>query len=558
MVAGFGADWQFEDLPARREARARQFLVAMRALILLFILAGCCLAGEAERLAHDAAKAARAGDYVRAFSLYSRAAQLSPYSTYSQQSRAMLAAAASNEQVRFGPSASRTPEAPPTEARGQQEALLGSIDAETLAATRRPLPPIHLEATDAVRDIHETATAKKLWETVLKGYGLDAVFDESVQGTAPVRLNLDGANYRQAIHALELVTNTIAIPVSENLLLVATNSANAQTQFEPAAAIAIPLPQAIANEDATEIANTVRQALEIRTVMVDASRRLLLIRDRYAKVLAAQALCEELFGYPQDVVLEVEFREVTRRAMDRFGLNLPTSFPVRVFTTWLNNRITPAEGFLNYLSFGGGASLVGIGIASSEAVAFMSRSDSKTIYRAEVRGSSGKESTLSLGQEYPILKSSFLSGPTQQPGSSVFFPQVDFKQIGFQVKAKPVVWRNTVTMDLTVSVSLLTGESSNGIPVLSNRETTTRLRMENGQLIAVAGLLRKEEAQNLSGLAGLSQMPGIGALFRQTTNVKEDSEVLILIQPRVVQNRSGRMASTGWWTGTSTRFLAPL
>lgn len=530
----------------------------MRALILLFVLAGCCLAGEAERLARDAAKAARAGDYVRAFSLYSRAAQLSPYSTYSWQSRAMLAAAASNEQVRFGPSASSTPEAPPAEAPGQEEALLGSIDAETLAATRRPLPPIRLEATDAVRDINEAATARKLWETVLKGYGLDAVFDESVQEVAPVRLNLDGANYRQAIHALELVTNTIAIPVSENLLLVATNSANMQTQFEPAAAIAIPLPQAIVNEDATEIANTVRQALEIRTVMVDASRRLLLIRDRYAKVLAAQALCEELFGYPQDVVLEVEFREVTRHAMDRFGLNLPTSFPVRVFTTWLNNQISPAEGFLNYLSFGGGASLVGIGIASSEAVAFMSRSDSKTIYRAEVRGSSGKESTLSLGQEYPILRSSFLSGPTQQPGSSVFFPQVDFKQIGFQVKAKPVVWRDTVTMDLTVSVSLLTGESSNGIPVLSNRETTTRLRMESGQLIAVAGLLRKEEARNLSGLAGLSQMPGIGALFRQTTNVKEDSEVLILIQPRVVHNRSGRMASAGWWTGTSTRFLAPL
>lgn len=530
----------------------------MRALILLFFLAGSCLAGEAEHLAHGAAKAARAGDYVRAFSLYSRAAQLSPYSTYSQQSRAMLAAAATNEQVRFGPPPSDEPELPLSEVSAEQAALLGRIDAETLAATRNPLPPTHLEANDAVRDLSQTAAPKQLWETVLKGYGLDAVFDDTVQDAASVGLRLDGADYREAIRALELVTNTIAIPVAENLLLVAANNANTQTQLEPTAAIAIPLPQAIANEDATEIANTVRQALEIRTVMVDASRRLLLIRDRYAKVLAAQALAMELIGFPQDVVLDVEFREVTRRSMDRFGLNLPTSFPVRVFTTWLNNQFTPAEGFLNYVSFGGGASLVGIGIASAEAVAFMSRSDSKTIYRAEVRGGSGKESTLSLGQEYPILKSSFLSGPTQQPGSSVFFPQVDFKQIGFQVKAKPVVWRDTVTMDLTVSVTLLTGESSNGIPVLSNRETTTRLRVEDGQLIAVAGLLRKEEARNLSGLAGLSQLPGIGALFRQTTNIKEDSEVLILIRPRVIHGRAPRLASQGWWTGTSTRFLAPL
>lgn len=530
----------------------------MRTLILIFLFAGSCFAGDAEKLAHDAAKAARAGDYVRAFSLYSQAAQLSPYSTYSLQSRAMLAAAAGNEQVRFGPDPSGASGAAPPETSAEQAALLGSIDAETLAATRNPLPPVRLEASDAVRDLNETAAPKHLWETVLKGYGLDAVFDDSVQDTAPARLQLRGADYREAIRALELVTNTIAIPVAENLLLVAANNATAQTQLEPAAAIAIPLPQVIANEDATEIANTVRQALEIRTVMVDASRRLLLIRDRYAKVMAAQALAMELIGYPQDVVLEVEFREATRRAMDRFGVNLPTSFPVRVFTTWMNNRFSPAEGFLNYLSFGGGSSLIGIGIASAEAVAFMSRSDSKTIYKAEVRGSSGKESTLSLGQEYPILKSSFLSGPTQRPGSSVFFPQVDFKQIGFQVKAKPVVWRETVTMDLTVSVSLLTGESSNGIPVLSNRETTTRLRVEDGQWIAVAGLLRKEEARNLSGLAGLNQVPGIGALFRQTTNIKEDSDVLVLIRPRVIHGRSGRMASTGWWTGTATRFLAPL
>ncbi|MDZ7639834.1 MAG: type II and III secretion system protein [Bryobacterales bacterium] len=188
----------------------------------------------------------------------------------------------------------------------------------------------------------------------------------------------------------------------------------------------------------------------------------------------------------------------------------------------------------------------------------MSRSDSKTIYRAELRGNSGKESVLNLGQQYPILQSSFLSGPTQQPGSSVFFPQVDFKQIGFEVKAKPVVWRDTVTMDLSLNVSLLTGESSNGIPVLSNRETTTRLQVENGQMISVAGLLLREEARSLSGLAGLGQLPGIGALFRQTSNTKEETEVLIVIRPRVLHSRTSRMASPGWWTGTSTRFLAPL
>ncbi|MDZ7639835.1 MAG: hypothetical protein U5J83_16560 [Bryobacterales bacterium] len=328
--------------------------MVVRALILVAVFAASLYAGEAEKLARDAAKAARARDYVRAFSLYSRAAQISPYGSYAQQSRAMLAAAASNEQVRIGVGAAVAPEAL-SQAEAEAAALLGKMDSAALAETRRPLPPTRLTASGAVFDLSQTAAPQPLWEAVLKRYGLVAVFDESVRDTLPVRLELDGAGYREAIRGLELVTNTIAIPVAENLLLVAANNANTQTQLEPTAAIAIPLPQAIATEDATEIANTVRQALEIRTVMVDASRRLLLIRDRYAKVLAAQVLAEELLGYPQDVVLEVEFREVTRRSLDRFGINLPTSFPMTVFTRWLNNRFTPVEGFTNYLTFGGGA-----------------------------------------------------------------------------------------------------------------------------------------------------------------------------------------------------------
>jgi hypothetical protein len=546
---------------ARVPRAVRQPFVALRILVVVLLLVPALLAGEAENLAREAAKAARAGNYLQAFTLYSRAAQISPYGTYANQSRAMLAAAASQEQVRIGStsaSAAPQPSGSQDAVLAEDAALLGLVSPEALQETRRLLPPIRLEADRASHDLALSSPTQKLWEEVLKRYGLDVVFDDSVKDAEPVRLEIANAGYREAIRALELVSNTIAIPVGEKLLLVSANSANAQIQLEPTAAVAIPVPQAIANEDATEIANAIRQAMEIRTVMVDATRRILLLRDRYSKVLTAQVLAEELLSYPQDVVLDLEFREVTRRSFNRYGINLPTSFPITVFTNWMNNVARPAEGFTNFITFGGGASLVGIGIASAEAVAFMSRTDSKTIYRAEIRGNSGKETVFNLGQEYPILRSSFISGPTQQPGSSVFFPQVDFKQIGFAVKAKPVVWRNTVTLDLNVSVSLLTGESSNGIPVLANREATTRLQVENGQQIAVAGLLVKEEARSLTGLAGLNQLPGIGALFRQTSNTKDETEVLVVIRPRILQARSPRLASPVWWTGTSTRFVAPL
>jgi general secretion pathway protein D len=524
------------------------FLAKLRIVILLLAVSAGLAAADAHQLARDAARAARSGDYARAFLLYSQAAQLSPYSPYAALSRDMLSSAVRASQANL------LPETSGGDGEGLDENLSDIISDEDLAEASKPLPPIKLNAKSERFDLRQRAPVRRLWEEVLQQYGLEVVFDESIRDAEPLPIHLDDVDYRTAIRALELSSNTVAYPVAENLVLVAPNSAETQTRLEPYAAVAIPLPYTLTTEEALEIANALRQALEIRAMMVDGVRRLMLVRDRYSRVLLAQLLAQELMNAPQDLVVEV-LREVNRRSLYRYGINWMTTAPAIVFTTWMNNVLKPVEG-VGYLAFGGNP-MIGIGLSTVEAVAFMNRTDANTIYRAEARASSGKESTFKLGQRYPVVQQSYVRREGQQ-FRGAFFPQVQFEQLGFSMTVKPVVWRDSVTLDLKATIELLTGESVNGIPVFSNRETATRVRLDAGQTVAVAGLLSREEAVSLSGLAGLSQVPGIGALFRQTTTTKENTELLILITPRLIHQRPERGSTPTLYTGTATRFQAPL
>lgn len=532
--------------------RAAYFRVTVLLLAAAMGLAGA----DAHQLARNAAQAARSGDYARAFMLYSQAAQLAPYSTYAAQSRDMLLAAMRADQLDLLTDGAASGAAEDADNDIPEDDLSDIISDEDLEEARKPLPPVQLAASDTRFHLQQRAPVKRLWEETLKRYGLDVVFDDAVRDGEPISLSLDDAGYREAIRALELVSNTIAYPVSESLVLVAPNDQNTQTRLEPYAAVAIHIPFALQVEDAQEIANALRQALEIRAMMVDGSRRLLLVRDRYPRVLLAQVLAHELMSAPQDLVLEVELREVNRRSFHRYGINWTTDVPMILLTNWMNNTLRPVEGF-NYLAFGGNP-MVGIGLSTVEAVAFMNRGETRTLYRAEARASSGRESEFKLGQRYPVVQQSFLRATQLNQAQGTFFPQVQFEQLGFSMTAKPVVWRDSVTLDLRVTIELLTGESVNGIPIFSNRETTTRVRLETGQTVAVAGLLSRDEAVNLSGLAGLSRMPGIGALFRQTSTTREETDLLILITPRLVHQRPVRGSTPALYTGTATRSLPPL
>lgn len=94
-----------------------------------------------------------------------------------------------------------------------------------------------------------------------------------------------------------------------------------------------------------------------------------------------------------------------------------------------------------------------------------------------------------------------------------------------------VVQEKTKTVDLgTLGVFSLPLASS------SINETDAVVRVQDGYIVAIGGLMSQEQARDHNGLAGASSTPGIGALFGQRGGLLRKREIVVLIKPTIIQN----------------------
>ena len=67
-------------------------------------------------------------------------------------------------------------------------------------------------------------------------------------------------------------------------------------------------------------------------------------------------------------------------------------------------------------------------------------------------------------------------------------------------------------------------------------ETDSIVRVRDGQIVAIGGLMKTQISDDRSGMPGLSDLPGVGHLFRQTARVQTKRELVIMIKPTVIQD----------------------
>jgi len=505
-------------------------------------------------LLRKAKKAEKAGRVAQAYLLYAEAAALDP----AGQTRAWAKSLALRRRA-----LTEIKAMPKDLDRGDEEAgssaLLGVISPEELEEARHPLPPVTLRASRAIRSFDLRGDARRLYEQVAGAYGLTVVFDGDYTTSKLIRLKIEDAGYREALRILGAATGTFAVPVSERLILVAQDTTRKRQELEHNMAVVIPIPETVSVQEAQELARAIQQLMEIKRLVIDTQRRLVLVRDRVSRVLPAQVLFAELMRPRPEVTIEVDFLEATETAKTRYGLGLPGSFPLAWLSTLWGNSPAAPSGFSSLATLGGGASLIGLGIANAELFASMAHSSSRTLFASQLRAVDGQQAVLHVGDQYPVQTQGYF-GPIEGEGQ-VFTPPptISFEDLGIVVKVTPHVHgEQGITLEIETELKVLTGQTLNGIPVISNRSFQGVARLRDNEWAVVAGLARSSEVRAISGLAGLSQIPYLGALFRRDTREHEAGQALLVLKPRLVRLPAEGKLTRPVWTGTETRPLAPL
>jgi MSHA biogenesis protein MshL len=76
------------------------------------------------------------------------------------------------------------------------------------------------------------------------------------------------------------------------------------------------------------------------------------------------------------------------------------------------------------------------------------------------------------------------------------------------------------------------------LPLASSsiNETDTIVRVQDGNIVAIGGLMRQESLSSGSQVPGLGDVPGLGLLFQQRNTRSTKSEIVILLKPTIVHS----------------------
>jgi pilus assembly protein CpaC len=148
----------------------------------------------------------------------------------------------------------------------------------------------------------------------------------------------------------------------------------------------------------------------------------------------------------------------------------------------------------------------------------------------------GSEASFLAGGEFPfpILQGGVTNAVT-----------IMFKEFGVRLNFKPTVMPDgVIRLKMTPEVSALDFAhaltvSGFVIPALSTRRTTTEVELEDGQSFAVAGLIDNRLTEIASKVPMLGDVPILGQLFRSRAQNKTNTELLVMVTPKVVQAVGG-------------------
>jgi general secretion pathway protein D len=95
-----------------------------------------------------------------------------------------------------------------------------------------------------------------------------------------------------------------------------------------------------------------------------------------------------------------------------------------------------------------------------------------------------------------------------------------------------------VQLDISqeVSNSIPTTTSNIDSPTIQERKLSSTVVVKNGDTVALGGLITENVSKSRSGVPGLSKIPLLGALFRDTHDTRTRTELILLITPRVMRD----------------------
>ena len=399
-----------------------------------------------------------------------------------------------------------------------------------------------------------TEDAKTVYESIGRLAGINVLFDPDYT-SKKIRVDLNGVTLQEALEITALESKTFWRPVTPNTIFVATDSPAKRKELEQSVIRTFYLTNLSQPNELQDLVNILRTLLDTQRLQQFPSQQAIVVRGTPDQIAMAGKLIEDLDKSRPEVVVEIAIMQVTRDKMRNLGINPPTSVAVSLQQSNATTSSTSVTGTAGNTASATTSSNTGqitlntlgnlnatnfsVTIPTATANFLMSDSSSKLIQQPEIRASDGQKASLKIGERVPVATGSFQPGIGGVGINPLVNTQFNYIDVGVNIDITPRVHGlDEVTLKLAVDISAIDSyQNIGGIsqPVIGQRKIENEIRLKEGEVNILGGILENTQTKSLSGIPGLASIPLFKYLFAEETKEVNDNEIVFILIPHIVR-----------------------
>ena len=411
---------------------------------------------------------------------------------------------------------------------------------------------LNLKSTKPITLKFKDAKLKEIFTILSQLSGINFVFDDAVKDVN-LSLFLENATFQQAMEIITGVQKLGKKVLNENTIIVYPKTPDKTKQYEE-----LFLQTFYLNKlDAKKAVNLIRTMLQVKKIYVNEEMNALVIRDTPEVIEVARKILEANDVPDAEVLLDVEVFELSKQNAETFGLLLSkyavsaavttpqssgASFLADSLSSVTSTTATAAtttttaaqpSNLLNFFAYKGYNGYLTVPNATFNFGKTLANGE--TLSNPKIRVKNREKAKFNVGTRVPITTTSSPTGG----GVSV---NVQYVDVGVKVNAEPTIQlNNEVSIKLGLEVSSILQKDTIGtdqattVVTIGTRNLDTVLSLKDGETSIIGGLIQKTKTDSKSKVFLLGDIPFLGALFSNTNDSANKTELLLSITPRIVR-----------------------
>jgi general secretion pathway protein D len=422
---------------------------------------------------------------------------------------------------------------------------------ESAASIAGPVQLAPISQTPLTLKLNEDS--RKVYQAIGNLAGINVLFDADYTGRQ-IHVELNSVSLEQALQVVALQSHTFWRAVTPNTIYVAQDTQQKRNELETQVLRTFYLNNFSTVNELQDVSNLIRTILKVERVQQFPAQSAIVMRGTPDQVALAELLIGNLDKAKAEVMVDIVVMEVNKNKLKQLGISYPFSTTANPTITFQNPSITngtttssttsttsTSSSSSSGLTLNSLANLdatdFAINIPSSTVAFLMTDSDTNVIQRPQMRSVDGQKATMKIGERVPIAVGTSSSTLTS---TALTQTQFQYQDVGVNIELTPHIHANgDVSMKLAIEVSAIDSYQNfgNGLnePVIGQRKIDHEMRMRDGEVSLIGGMMEHDDVRSMSGLPWLSQIPVLKYLFGQGQKQKTDTETVFALTPHIVR-----------------------